>query len=77
MCINEKTGFLVKLRDHAGLLKALDLLAGSAELREKLGTVGREFVKERFPVERMVEDTHRIYLGLCRERGFLEAPSRN
>ena len=73
VCINGKNGFLVKLRDHAGLLKAIETLAMSAELRQQLGQMGREFVCERFPVERMVEDTYQIYLRLLRERGFFNS----
>lgn len=71
VCITGKTGFLVKLRDHAGLLKALISLAGNVDLRRQLGEEGRAFVRERFPVERMVEDTCQIYLRLLRERGFM------
>ena len=72
VCVTGKTGFLVKLRDHDGLLQAIETLAGSVDLRHQLGKAGREFVRERFPVERMVEDTYKIYLRLLRERGFLK-----
>jgi glycosyltransferase involved in cell wall biosynthesis len=75
VCITGETGFLVKLRDHEGLLNALTTLAGNVELRERLGAAGREFVRERFSVERMVEDTYQIYLRLLRERGFLKEAS--
>ena len=71
VCISGKTGFLVKLRDHTGLLSALETLANDVQLRRQLGDAGREFVRERFPVERMVEDTYQIYLRLLRERGLL------
>ncbi|MGZ8901612.1 MAG: glycosyltransferase [Limisphaerales bacterium] len=71
VCFTGETGHLVKLGDHAGLLKALETLAHSAELRERLGSTGRAFVKERFPVERMVEDTYQIYLRLAQRHGFL------
>jgi glycosyltransferase involved in cell wall biosynthesis len=71
VCINEQTGFLVKLQDHTGLVEALQTLAHSPDLRQRLGTVGREFVKQRFSVERMVEDTYQIYLKLARDRGLL------
>ncbi|HEX7861948.1 MAG TPA: glycosyltransferase [Verrucomicrobiae bacterium] len=71
VCMTGQTGFLVKLDDHRGLLQALETLAGSVDLRQRLGEDGRAFVKERFPVEKMVEDTYAIYLRLLRERGFL------
>ena len=76
VCIAGKTGFLVKLRDNASLLNAIETLATNTELRQQLGHAGREFVRERFPVERMVEDTYQIYLRLLRDRGFLDSARR-
>ncbi len=73
VCVTGKTGFLIPQKDHPALLSALRTLAGDASLRETLGWAGRAFVRERFPVERMVEDTHRIYLRLLRQHGFLPA----
>jgi glycosyltransferase involved in cell wall biosynthesis len=73
VCITGKTGFLIPPKGHAGLLEALRSLAADLALREELGTAGRSFVRERFPVERMVEDTYRIYLRLLRQHGFLPA----
>jgi glycosyltransferase involved in cell wall biosynthesis len=72
VCISNETGFLLKLRDHSGLLEALSMLARSVDMRVRLGNAGRAFVRERFSVERMVEDTFDIYLKLLRERGFLK-----
>ena len=77
VCLTGETGFLVKLRDHDGLVSALETLAGDVDLRQKLGHNGRAFVKERFPVERMVEDTYKIYLRLLRARGFLAQGAGN
>jgi glycosyltransferase involved in cell wall biosynthesis len=73
VCITGKTGFLVAPKDHAALLEALRILSSDRALRETLGTNGRNFVRERFPVERMVEDTHRIYVRLLKQCGFLAA----
>ena len=70
VCITGETGFLVKLGEHRELLKALEALARSKELRDRLGTAGRTFVGERFSVERMVEDTYQIYRRLLREHGY-------
>ena len=70
VCITGETGFLVKPADHKGLLEALEALARSKELRGRLGSRGRTFVKERFSVERMVEDTYQIYRRLLGERGY-------
>lgn len=77
VCITERTGFLVKLRDHAGLMKALQTLASNLGLRHQLGAAGREFVRDRFSVERMVEDTYQIYLRLVREKGLLPPVAAN
>ena len=73
VCLTGETGFLVKLKDNEGLLNALTTFAGSSELRARLGQTGQAFVRERFSVEQMVEDTYQIYLRLLRERGFLKA----
>jgi glycosyltransferase involved in cell wall biosynthesis len=73
VCMTGKTGFLVQPRDEPGLLEALRALASDAGLRENLGSAGRAFVRERFPVERMVEDTYRVYLRLLKKQGLLPA----
>lgn len=70
VCRSEETGFLLPPGDTAGLVTALLRLAESPELRERLGRRGREFVLERFPVEKMVDDLHALYLRLARERGL-------
>jgi hypothetical protein len=40
-------------------------LASDKILRERLGRRGQEFVRERFAVERMVEDLYALYLKLA------------
>ena len=64
VCLENQTGFLLRPGDLAGLRKRLTALAVDAELRGRLGMAGREFVKERFPVERMVDDLYALYLKL-------------
>jgi glycosyltransferase involved in cell wall biosynthesis len=73
VCITGKTGFLVGRRDFPALLDALRTIVSDVELRKRMGESGREFVRERFAVERMVADTHQLYLRLLREGGFLPA----
>ena len=73
VCLNKETGFLVRPGDQAGLGIAVAELAGSPELRERLGRRGREFVKERFGVGRMVDDLHALYLKLAVEKGMRAA----
>ena len=50
--------------DLAGLRDRLLLFARDTSLRERLGDQGRQFVRERFSVERMVDDLFALYLKL-------------
>ncbi len=64
ICLDKETGFLVRPGDLTGLAAALERLAGDADLRTRLGQRGRQFVQERFSVERMVEDLYALYMKL-------------
>ena len=64
VCLEDKTGYLIRPGDQSSLQKRLLLLAGSKALRERLGNAGREFVRERFSVERMVDDLFQLYVHL-------------
>jgi glycosyltransferase involved in cell wall biosynthesis len=64
VCLDNQTGFLLRPGDLAGLRQRLTALTGDAGLRERLGKAGRELVRERFPVERMVDDLYALYLKL-------------
>jgi glycosyltransferase involved in cell wall biosynthesis len=66
VCFENETGFLVKPGDLAGLQERVLRLAQDPQLRARLGQRGREFVRERFPVQRMVDDLHALYLRLAR-----------
>ncbi|HEX4263817.1 MAG TPA: glycosyltransferase family 4 protein [Verrucomicrobiae bacterium] len=65
VCVDEKTGFLLRPGDLNGLTDKLTRLAGDASLRERLGQTGREFVRDNFSVERMVDSLHALYLKLA------------
>lgn len=65
VCIDGKTGFLLRPGDLNGLIDRLLRLANDTALRERLGKAGREFVSERFSAERMVDDLHALYLKLA------------
>ncbi len=67
VCIDGKTGFLVPASDRKRLCDALLSLATNPALREQLGRQGQAFVKERFPVQRMVDDLHDLYVKLARQ----------
>ncbi|HLX72240.1 MAG TPA: glycosyltransferase family 4 protein [Verrucomicrobiae bacterium] len=65
VCIDNETGFLLQPGDLNGLIERVSRLANDAQLRERLGRAGREFVRVRFSVEQMVEQLHSLYLKLA------------
>jgi glycosyltransferase involved in cell wall biosynthesis len=65
VCIDNQTGFLLRPGDKNGLAESLLRLANDPALRERLGKAGQEFVRERFSVERMVDELHSLYLKLA------------
>jgi glycosyltransferase involved in cell wall biosynthesis len=65
VCLNNHTGFLLPPGDLTSLTDRLVRLAGDAVLRERLGATGREFVRIRFSVEKMVDDLYALYLRLA------------
>jgi glycosyltransferase involved in cell wall biosynthesis len=71
VCLNDETGFLIKPRHREDLLNGLADLAGNAELRARMGASAREFVRERFPIEKMVADTRALYWRLLEGRGLV------
>lgn len=65
VCRDGETGFLVP-PGHRALLRARLLeLAADPALRRRLGRQGQALVRDEFPVERMVEALHRLYLRLA------------
>jgi glycosyltransferase involved in cell wall biosynthesis len=74
VCLDGQTGFLVPVRDRQALLRSLARLLADSGLRARLGSTGREFVRGRFPAERMVEDTCQLYFKLLRDRRIQAAP---
>jgi len=69
VCLDGETGFLLRPGDLAGLTSRLGRLAGDPGLRERLGRRGREFVRDRFGVEQMVDSLYALYLKLAAEHG--------
>ncbi|HZO34367.1 MAG TPA: glycosyltransferase family 4 protein [Gaiellaceae bacterium] len=59
-----ESGFLVPVGDVEALASRLAELAADAELRGRLGRRGREVMRERFGLERMVDDVERLYRSL-------------
>ena len=64
VCIDNETGFLIPPGDSATLARRLLQLAGDPDLRRRLGTQGRQFVRPRFAVETMLDNLHALYLQL-------------
>ena len=56
-----ETGLLVPPRDPAALARAIIALLTDEHARRTMGAAGLERVRERFSVERMVQDTLRVY----------------
>jgi glycosyltransferase involved in cell wall biosynthesis len=57
-------GFLVEPGDVDAMADRLAELAGDSELRARMGAAGRERVLERYSVERLLDDTDRLYREL-------------
>ncbi len=57
-------GILVKSGDIEGFTEALRILINDKELRDSMGAKGREYVKERYDVSRLVKDMETIYESL-------------
>ena len=70
VCLEGKTGFLIRPADRSGLVDALERLACDPGLRRRLGESGRTFVSERFTVERLVDEQEALY------RRLLSVPSK-
>jgi glycosyltransferase involved in cell wall biosynthesis len=70
ICLENETGFLIRTGDIDGVARKLLKLANDSELRKHLGQRGRQFVKENFAVEKMVDDQYNLYLKLAAGRGL-------
>jgi len=66
VCLDNDTGFLIAPGDRQMLIERLLRLVRDTALRERLRRRGPELVKEWFPVERMVNDLHALYLRLAK-----------
>jgi glycosyltransferase involved in cell wall biosynthesis len=65
VCFENETGFLVRLGNLAELQARLLCLAENPELRARLGQKGRQFVLERFPAQRMIDELYCLYHRLA------------
>jgi sugar transferase (PEP-CTERM/EpsH1 system associated) len=67
------TGILVPPQDPEVLAQAITRLLGDPGLRHRMGQAGQERVAQRFTVERMVEQTERLYERLLVEKEITPA----
>jgi glycosyltransferase involved in cell wall biosynthesis len=67
VCLPNVTGFLVRAGELAALAASIVSLAEEPGLRGRLGQRGREWVSERFSVEKMVDDLYVVYRKLLTE----------
>jgi len=66
--VNEQRGFLVAPGDMQGFVNALDVLLKDKFLRQRLGQSGREFVKNRYTKDVLVENIKQLYQSVLKER---------
>jgi glycosyltransferase involved in cell wall biosynthesis len=67
--VDGETGLLVPPQDAPSLAAALRRLAEDPALRQRLGRAGRARVRERFGLERMIEETLSVYREVKGGRG--------
>ena len=60
-----ENGFLVPLRDAAGLADAIDRLLGDADIRRAMGQRGRRMVEVEFSEAKVAQQTLAVYRELC------------
>lgn len=58
---DNESGFLIPERDTAALADRLTYLAGSAELRQKMGLAGRQFVEREYSLDKCTDTIMAIY----------------
>jgi glycosyltransferase involved in cell wall biosynthesis len=67
-CLDGQTGFLIEPGDFTTLKTRLLQLASDPLLCKKMGHTGQQFVRDNFPVEKMVGDIYNLYMKLAADR---------
>ena len=65
VCLDGRTGFLVRAGELKALRESLARLIEDAPLRERLGRTGRDLARQQFDVKKMVDDLFSLYLRLA------------
>ena len=60
-----ENGFLVKPGDYKSLEKSIRTLLEDEDLRKSMGSCGRKLVAKEFTIDKMVDETLKIYKSLC------------
>jgi len=68
VCLDGKTGFLIKAEDVGALTQSVVRLLRDRELAGRMGAAGRELVCDNFSVETMVRRIDELYQRLWNER---------
>ena len=68
--VNGDRGFLVKLGDVDSFASALKCLIDDEKLRSRMGRSGREFVRNNFTKDRLIDDIKELYEELLKERNI-------
>jgi glycosyltransferase involved in cell wall biosynthesis len=76
VCFDNETGFLIPRGDLPALRQRLKELAQDQGLRRRLGQAGRQFVSQRFSIQRMVDDLYALYRRLEENRRAQPGPLR-
>lgn len=70
VCLENRTGFIVRTGDTDTAAKRLLQLSREPETCRRFGQAGTAFVRENFAIEKMVDDQYHAYLKLAAERGI-------
>jgi glycosyltransferase involved in cell wall biosynthesis len=68
VCLDGRTGFLVRAGDAGGLAEAVIRLLRDQKLATTMGELGRDLVREQFAEERMVRQIDELYRRLAAAR---------
>jgi len=59
--MNEETGLVVPARDSDALVRAINQLIDDPALRARMGAAGRARVRDKFTLEKMVDQVMQVY----------------
>lgn len=69
---HNKNGLLIPPGDTQALIKSLQMLLQDADLRQNLGTCGRQIVEQEFSLEHVVQATFSVYAALLKHQKTTE-----